>query len=145
MGPVRATAFRPQGGHGDNPQNAHLAIDSRPGTAWRTDWYTTPRFGNLYRGTGLLLDMGRKVTITGVRVLLGPAAGARFQIRVGPRPRLAGLRPVARSAGHGGMVYLKVGSRPTGRYVVVWFTRLPPNAAGNFQVAVRGVAVRGWH
>ena len=144
MGPVRATAFRPQGGHGDNPQNAHLAIDSRPGTAWQTDWYTTPQFGNLYRGTGLLLDMGRKVTITGVRVLLGPAAGARFQIRVGPRPRLAGLRPVARSAGHGGMVYLKVGSRPTGRYVLVWFTRLPPNAAGNFQVAVRAVRVRGY-
>jgi cytoskeletal protein RodZ len=144
MGPVRAAAFRPQGGHGDNPQNAHLAIDGRPATAWRTDWYTTPRFGNLYRGTGLLLDMGRKVTITGVRVLLGPAAGARFQIRVGPRPRLAGLRPVARSAGHGGIVYLKVGSRPTGRYVLVWFTRLPPNAAGNFQVAVRGVRVRGY-
>jgi hypothetical protein len=144
MGPVRATSFGPQGGHGDNPQNAHLAVDGRPRTAWRTDWYTTPQFGNLYRGTGLLLDMGRKVTITGVRVLLGPAAGARFQIRVGPRPRLAGLRPVARSTGHGGMVYLKVGSRPVGRYVLVWFTKLPPNPAGNFQVAVRGVRVRGY-
>ena len=139
-----ATAFGPSGGgRGDNPQNAHLAIDGRPRTAWRTDWYTTPQFGNLYRGTGLLLDMGRKVTITAVRVLLGPAAGAHFAIRVGPRPRLASLRPVSRSAGPGGMVNLKLGSRPRGRYVLVWFTRLPPNAAGNFQVAVHGVRVRG--
>jgi cytoskeletal protein RodZ len=146
MNPASATAFGPYGtGRGDNPQNAHLAIDGRPRTAWQTDWYTTPQFGNLYRGTGLLLDMGRKVTITAVRVILGPAAGARFQIRVGPRPQLADLRPVARSASPGGMVYLKVGSRPRGRYVLVWFTRLPPNAAGNFQVAVHGVRVRGYH
>jgi transcriptional regulator with XRE-family HTH domain len=144
LDPVIATGFRPHGGRGDNPQNAHLAIDGRPRTAWRTDWYTTPQFGNLYRGTGLLLDMGHKVTITGVRVLLGPPAGARFQIRVGPRPRLAALRTVAHSAGPGGMVYLRVGSRPEGRYVLVWFTKLPPNAASNFQVAVRGVRVRGW-
>jgi cytoskeletal protein RodZ len=143
--PARAAAFGPYGtGRGDNPQNAHLAIDGRPRTAWQTDWYTTPQFGNLYRGTGLLLDMGRKVTITAVRVLLGPAAGAHFQIRVGPRPQLANLRPVARSAGPGGMVNLKLGSRPRGRYVLVWFTRLPPNAAGHFQVAVHGVRVRGW-
>jgi cytoskeletal protein RodZ len=146
MTPASATAFGRYGpGRGDNPQNAHLAIDGRPRTAWQTDWYTTPHFGNLYRGTGLLLDMGRKVTITGVRVLLGPAAGAHFAIRVGPRPQLADLRPIARSAGPGGMVYLKVGSRPRGRYVLVWFTSLPPNAAGNFQVAVHGVRVRGFH
>jgi cytoskeletal protein RodZ len=146
LNPASVTAFGPYGmGRGDNPQNAQLAIDGRPGTVWQTDWYTTPQFGNLYRGTGLLLDMGRRVTITGVRVLLGPAAGAHFAIRVGPRPQLADLRPVARSAGPGGTVYLKVGSRPRSRYVLVWFTRLPPNAAGNFQVAVHGVRVQGYH
>jgi hypothetical protein len=25
---------------------------------WHADWYTTARFGNLYPGTGLLVDMG---------------------------------------------------------------------------------------
>lgn len=146
MTPASATALGPyRNPRGDDPQNAHLAIDGRPSTAWQTTWYTTPQFGNLYRGTGLLLDMGHKVTITAVRVLLGPAAGAHFAIRVGLRPQLADLRPVARSAGPGGMVYLKVTSRPRVRYVLVWFTRLPPNAAGNFQVAVHAVRVRGWH
>ena len=30
-----------------------------------------------------------------------------------------------------------------GRYVMVWFTQLPPDAAGTFQVSVFNVAVRG--
>ncbi len=63
------------------------------GTAWHTSWYTTPRFGNLYPGTGLIVDMGRPVTVTAVRVTLGPAAGAHFQIRVGNQPALAGHDP----------------------------------------------------
>src|SRR6202021_3895827 len=76
------------------------------GTAWHTSWYTTPRFGNLYRGTGLIVDMGRPVTVTAVRVTLGPAAGTHFQIRVGNQPALAGMTPVAGSAGPGGGVRL---------------------------------------
>src|ERR1017187_2049805 len=63
--PVSAAAFGPySAGQGDSPQLAPLAIDGNPATAWHTDWYTTARFGNLYPGTGLLLDMGRPVTMT---------------------------------------------------------------------------------
>ena len=55
--PVSATAFGPSGaGKGDAPQLAPLAIDDDPATAWHTDWYATARFGDLYAGTGLLLD-----------------------------------------------------------------------------------------
>jgi cytoskeletal protein RodZ len=145
MAVASATAFGPYSSRGgDNPQNARLAIDGRPG-AWHTDWYTTPRFGNLYPGTGLLLDMGRPVTITAVRLTLGPAAGAIFQIRVGDRPRLRDLTRVARSAGPGGAIRLRLPSPAHGRYVLVWFTRLPPGPAGTFEAKVFGVAVKGWH
>jgi hypothetical protein len=144
MGVAGVTAFGSRG-FGDNPQNAHLAIDGRPGTAWQSDWYTTPRFGHLYGGTGLLLNMGRRVNITAVRVTLGPFRGARFQIRVGTRPRLADLAPVARSAGPGGVIRLRLHTPAHGRYVLVWFTKLPPDAAGTFRVGVFGIGVRGWH
>jgi len=63
--PASVTAAGPGGG--DNPQFAYRATDASRATAWRTDWYTTARFGNLYPGTGLLLDMGHPVTITGAR------------------------------------------------------------------------------
>ena len=81
------------GGQGDDTANAHLAIDGHPGTAWHTDWYTTAAFGNLYAGTGLLVDMGRPVTITTARIRFGPGHGGGFQLRVGTQP-LAG-RPAA--------------------------------------------------
>ena len=142
MVPAGAAAFGPHG-TGDDPRNAHLAIDGLRGTAWRTDWYTTAQFGNLYAGTGLLVDMGRPVTVTGIRVTLGAAAGAHFQIRVGNQPNLGALRPVAGWAGPGGIVRLGL-SRPThGRYVLVWFTQLPRDAAGTFQAAIFGIGVKG--
>ena len=145
MTPVSAAAFGAHGGlgRGDDPQDAHLAIDGLPGTAWHTDWYTTPRFGNLYGGTGLIVDMGRPVTVTAVRVTLGAAAGTRFAIRVGNQPVLAGMPRAARSSGPGGVVRLTLAHPATGRYVLVWFTRLPPNATGNYQAAIYGIGVKG--
>jgi Helix-turn-helix domain len=141
--PVNVTPLGAFGHPGDNPQNAHLAADGRPGTSWHSDWYSTPRFGNLYPGTGLLLDMGHQVTVDKVRVRLGAAAGTHFQIRVGSGRGLPGLPVVARSAGPGGVIKLPLASPAHGRYVLVWFTKLPPDPAGTFQVRVFNVVVRG--
>jgi transcriptional regulator with XRE-family HTH domain len=141
--PVSVTAFGAFGRPGDNPQNASLAVDGNPNTAWHTDWYTTPRFGNLYPGTGLLLDMGHQVTVNKVRIRLGATPGTHFQIRVGNARDLAGLPVAARSAGPGGVIRLPLASPAQGRYVLVWFTTLPPDAAGTFQVRVFNVTVRG--
>ena len=142
MVPASAAAFRPLS-TGDDPQNAYLAIDGARGTAWRTNWYTTAQFGNLYAGTGLLLDMGHPVTVTGIRVTLGAAAGAHFQIRVGDQPHLWALRPVAGWAGPGGIVRLGLSHPARGRYVLVWFTELPQDPAGTYQAAVYGIGVKG--
>jgi cytoskeletal protein RodZ len=142
MTPASVAAFRPLS-TGDDPQNAYLAIDGRHGTAWRTNWYTTAQFGNLYGGTGLLLDMGHPVTVTGIRVTLGAATGANFQVRVGDQPHLWALRPVAGSAGPGGIVRLGLSHPTRGRYVLVWFTKLPRDPAGTYQAAIYGVGVKG--
>jgi len=139
--PVRATAFGPNGG--DNPQLAHLVLGGRPTAGWHSDWYTSARFGNLYPGTGLLLTMGRTVVITGARVDLGITAGASLQLRVGGRPALAHMRAVARASGAGGVVRLHLSRPARGRYVLVWFTRLPTGTSGAFQAHVRHVSLRG--
>ncbi len=107
--PVSAIAFGMGGtGQGDNPQDAQLAIDGDTATGWSTDWYTTAQFGNLYPGTGLLLDMGRPVTITTARIILGSAPGADLELRVGSAPALADLPPVAHAANAGGVVSLRL-------------------------------------
>ena len=141
--PVSATAFGSAGGPGDNSDLARLAIDGNPATAWHTDWYSTARFGNLYPGTGLLVDMGHQATLTGAAIRLGRAHGASFQLRAGATPALASLRPVARASGAGGMVRLRFTRPVRGRYLLLWFTRLPPGPTGNFQASVYQLVLMG--
>jgi hypothetical protein len=74
--PVSATAFGPGGtSDGDNPQDASLVLSGSPVTPWHTDWYATASFGNLKAGTGLPLDLGRTLTITGAAIRLGNIPG----------------------------------------------------------------------
>jgi Helix-turn-helix domain len=144
LSPVSVAAFGFEGsGQGDNPQLADGAIDGNPATAWQTDWYTTARFGNLYPGTGLLLNMGRPVTITSARISLGSAPGASLQLRVGEEPALTGLRLVADAADARGVVRLGLAAPVRARYVLIWFTSLPRNPAGTFQASVYDIRLVG--
>jgi Helix-turn-helix domain len=139
--PASAAAFGPGGG--DSPQLAHLVIGGHHAAGWHTAWYTTARFGNLYRGTGLLLDMGRPVTLTAAQITLGSARGASLQIRVGAAPALTNLASVAHAADTGGVVRLRLTRPAHGRYVLIWFTRLPADPSGTFQADVYNVRLEG--
>jgi eukaryotic-like serine/threonine-protein kinase len=142
--PLSAQAFDPYG-PGDNDRLAPLAIDGSLTTAWQTDWYASPEFGNLEPGTGLMLDMGRVVTVTGAQILLAAPRGADFQLRAGMSAgSLADLPVVAREAGAGGWVRIRLGAPVHARYVVLWFTRLPADSSGTFQVSVFDVRLEGW-
>jgi hypothetical protein len=142
--PASVAAFGPDGtADGDDPQNAALAVGGDPARPWHSDWYTTPDFGKLQAGTGLLLDMGRTVTVTSVRLSLGGEPGADLQLRAGDTPVLADLPPVASSAGAGGTVQLPFTVPVRARYLLIWFTRLPPDASGTYQANVCGIGVGG--
>jgi hypothetical protein len=142
--PASVAAFGPySAGQGDNPELASLAIDGDPSTAWHTDWYTTANFGNLYAGTGLLVDMGRPVTITAAQITLGGTPGADFQLRAGAAPSLADLPAVANAANAAGVVSLRLTAPAHCRYVLIWFTSLPPDQAGTFQASVYDLRLEG--
>jgi transcriptional regulator with XRE-family HTH domain len=137
-----AMAFGPDGtADGDNPQSAQFAITHGAASTWQTDWYASPEFGMLKSGTGLLLDMGRTVTVTSMRIDLSPYRGADLQIRLGGTP--SDLRVAARADDVGGTVRLKLSSPLQARYVLIWFTLLPPNGAGMYQESVSRVVVNG--
>jgi hypothetical protein len=70
MHAVSAAAFGAHGGMGtgDDPQDAHLAIDGLRGTAWHSDWYTTP-------GSGTSGWSGRPAGLSGSVIRLRPGAG----------------------------------------------------------------------
>ncbi len=142
--PVSVVAFGPGGaGQGDNPQLASLAIGGNPATPWNTDWYATADFGNLQAGTGLLLDMGRPVTITSVQITLGSTPGADLQLRTGNTPALADLSTAATATNAGGVLQLRLTGSAPGRYLLIWFTKLPPDSSGTFQALVSGISLKG--
>ncbi len=142
--PAGAVAFGPAGtADGDNPQLASLAIDDNPATAWTTGRYARSRFADVQRGTGLLLDMGHVVTITGAEVTLGAARGAALQMRTGNTPSLADLTPVAIASNASGAIGVRLTVPVRARYVLIWFTALPPAGSGTFQASVYNVTVLG--
>ena len=137
-------AFGPAGlADGDNPQIAALAVSGNPATPWSSQWYATPEFGALKTGTGLLLDMGRTVTVSSVRVALVSHSGADIQLRAGSRPVPAYLPRVASASNAGGTVRLQPGAPVHVRYVLIWFTKLPPDNAGTYQASVYKITVQG--
>jgi hypothetical protein len=138
-------AYGPQGlADGDNPQVAQSVISGGAQSPWSSQWYATPQFGNLKQGTGLLIDMGHPVTITSVRINLAGYGGANLQLRVGdPAGGPSGMKVAARADDVGGTVRMHLQTPQYVRYLLIWFTLLPPNGAGQYQATVYHVVVNG--
>jgi eukaryotic-like serine/threonine-protein kinase len=145
LSPASARAFDPYGnGQPDNSQLVPLAIDHNPATAWHTDWYTTAHFGNLKPGTGLLLTMGRAITLARARIKLGSTPGADLQLRAGTTAATLQDLPVTATATNaGGWASLHLRKPVHARYLLIWFTRLPPDPAGTFQASIYGIQLKG--
>jgi cytoskeletal protein RodZ len=144
LAPASVAAFGPAGtADGDNPQLAPLAVSGNPVRPWYSQWYATAEFGQLKAGTGLLLDMGHPVTVSSVRLSLVSRSGADLQLRAGSKPVSAWLPRVASASNAGGAVRMKLTAPVHVRYVLIWFTKLPPDAAGTYQASVYKIGVRG--
>ncbi|MCV7277756.1 murein biosynthesis integral membrane protein MurJ [Mycolicibacter arupensis] len=88
--PVQVTVFSP-GGEADRPQDAALAIDGNPATAWSTDTYSDPvPFPNFKNGVGLMLQLP-KPTVIGTVSLNVSSTGTKVELRSSPTPKPARL------------------------------------------------------
>ncbi len=136
----------------EDSAGAPMAIDGNPSTSWHTQFYErSPFFGNLKQGTGLILDMGKPVSLRSVTVTFGPEAGTNVAIMVGNSSSvtpqgLASFTEVAkRKHLGGGTQVFQTSSATRGRYVVIWFTKLPPQPGSTtvFEAFISNVVVRG--
>ena len=155
--PVTAHGFDALSSSSDDPGNendqlANLAIDGNPSTSWNTQFYIgDPVFGGTKNGTGLILDMGRQVRLSSVRVTFGSIPGADVQIKLGNNntrapSTLSSFKTVASATNVAGTHTFAVHSSATGRYVLIWFTKLPPQSPGSsnrFEAKIYNVVVRG--
>ena len=73
---------------GDGVENDELLpnlVDGDPDTAWRTERYDEPDFGNLKPGVGVVVDLGGPYALASARVTT-PTEGMRFELRVADEP-----------------------------------------------------------
>jgi hypothetical protein len=139
-----AEAFGPGGlGDGDNPSGAGYVIASNPPLPWSTNWYATAKFGMLKSGTGLLLRLAHPATITSVRIDLTGYQGASLQLKVADGTAPQDFKVAAAAGNTGGTVRLTLRHPASARYLLIWFTQLPPNGAGQYQESIYHVLVNG--
>jgi hypothetical protein len=138
-------------GGNENANDAKYAIDGSTSTAWHTDYYLgASTFGNLKKGTGLILDMGKQVQLSQVMVQFGTICCAHVEIEIGnsdtPTPSaLSTFTEVQSSNSAQGVTNFSVTKKTTGRYVLIWITDLPPRAgsSGSYEALIYNVVLHG--
>ncbi len=133
----------------DNNPQAGAAIDASPSTDWSSQFYIgNPVFGGLRKGSGLILDMGRPVRLSQLQVLFGSTCCAAVRIEIGNSADPSsetGFTTVASASSAKQITTFNVTSAARGRYVMIWFTSLPPMAGSpnQYEAQVYNVVVRG--
>ncbi len=119
--------------------------DDDPDTAWLTSQYGTPDLDGK-PGVGLILDLGSPQDVQQITANL-VGRGSNLEVRVSDRiyPDPALWSPLANAVAPREKVEVRSPRPITGRYVLLWFTRLPPTdtGSGEFQGGVRSVVVSG--
>ena len=136
------TDFDPHGDR-EHPELAPLAADGAPTTEWTTEQYQDP-LGVQKPGVGLLFDLGSSHEVGRVRVR-SSAPGYGFELRAGDESRPGetetALEVVRRIAETDGDVTVELEPPVSGRYWLLWITRLP--SAGGGRAAVSEVGFFG--
>ena len=137
---LSATGFDPQGDRTENNAQAARVYDGNPATSWSSEGYNSPAFGGLKKGVGVLLDLGQPTSVNQVAIDLakGPVD---FTVYAATSPGLDGATVIGSATAASGHVELKAASTmPRAQYVIVWFTKLAPDAPW-FRAAISEIAL----
>lgn len=132
-------------GQGDHPDSSIVRTvrainDGKERTVWHSQSYADPEFGNYLTGLGVVLDMGSSVSIDRIELTVPPAgAGAALEVSVGDSNVRESMQKIGDRSTSAGTFQITPGKTVRGRYVLLWFTRLPPSN----KVQVGEVAVYG--
>jgi hypothetical protein len=137
--PVNDSTFNIYGtppGNTEDPTEAINAIDGSTTTGWATSYYFgSPKFGGLKPGAGLLINMGRQVRLSQVKLLFGPGSTTAgiYLGNSGPSAATSSsalssfklVSPLASGTGSHAFNVSSADANDTGQYVLIWLTSLP--------------------
>lgn len=148
-----ATAFDPEGDGGNGEENsdeAALAHDGKPDTAWRTVSYRgNPALGGLKDGVGVVFDLGQPVKVSEITLeLLGSGTGLEIRVPTNPQATEAPMgtakdwRVVGRADKANQQATLNLSTPAQTRFVLVYLTSLPPES-GNYRGGIAEASFKG--
>lgn len=129
----------------ENEELVATVNDSDPLTAWLTEEYATADLDGK-TGVGLIVDLGAPRDVQEVSLrLIGRGSNLRVGVSDQIRPDPALWTPLASAVGAGERIDLRAPRPVTGRYVLIWFDRIPVKEGGfgTYVGGVRGVLVQG--
>ena len=136
----------PPAGDRQEGEGIELAVDGDETTGWATQEYTTPEFGNLKPGMGILINLGKPQNVSGVRLKLS-APGAWVGVRYGDQDYgdtsegdqqiHDNYQTAAEPREVQATVEIPVDFEA--QYVMVWITKLPPYEGGRFSIQVNEI------
>lgn len=119
------TPYAGQGGSSEHPEEARLAADGNPSTAWYTQHYASAAFGQLRSGAGLLFDLGRPVAVRTFKLQLAvPGVTLAVHAANDVGSLMSSPAVTQSSAAPSSLV---VHPTVSARYWLVWFTKLAPD------------------
>jgi tRNA A-37 threonylcarbamoyl transferase component Bud32 len=119
------TDFDPAGDGHERPDLVEGAWDGDPATAWTTEHYATPAFGNAKAGVGLVIDLGKSRPVGRVDVDADQSGwSADVYVADDVAPDLAGWGSPATTGEQLGTT-ASFATDANGRYVLLWLTGLP--------------------
>lgn len=141
-----ASDLDPQGDPPEEyPELAALAVDGDPATSWRTSTYDDqlgPPPG-LKTGVGLSVDLGRSQQVSQIDLtVVGTPTGVTYYLTDQEPTAVGDLEPLASAKLDQPRGQARLDEPATGRYLVVWLTRLPAVSDG-FRGEIAEVEVSG--
>lgn len=139
---VAAITHDPYGDKTENDSDTANAYDADIKTSWATDDYSDPAMSGK-KGVGLVLDLGSTKPIRAVELSMA-SPGADVEVRVADSilkdPVL--WTEIGAQTAAPQVTTMRVPRPVSGRYVLVWFTRLPA-ADWSYRAELNSVAVYG--
>jgi hypothetical protein len=142
-----AQDFDPEGGDGEHPDEAELAIDTNPDTGWPTETYTTgPALEDSGKsGVGLIVGTdapvaAREMTVTST---VGGWSGEVYGAPEGPPEELSGWGdPIGEISDAETEDQVTLNATSENQYFLIWITALA-ESEGGFNVEIDEVELRG--
>lgn len=132
--------FDPSDAAGERNENVELATDGDPATFWFSYTYNNPNFGGLKDGMGLELTLAAESTVSGVTLgVNGSGGNVEVRATAGDTPtegELLASGPLSATTD------LAFAAPVQASKIVLYFTELPTNAAGQFRLEVTEITVR---